>query len=163
MGTTVEYQIAQVNIARMLEPLDHPVMADFVDNLDRINALAEESEGFVWRLVEDGNNATTLQFFDDRFLIINMSVWNSMESLFNFTYQSAHTEVFNRRKEWFSKLDNIHMACWYVPLGFVPGPEEARIRLGYLNKHGETPYAFTFKSRFTVGDLLHYTPITSDP
>jgi hypothetical protein len=159
----VEYHLAQVNIARMLQPLDHPVMADFVNNLDRINALAEQSEGFVWRLVEDGNSATALHVFDDRFLIINMSVWSSIEALFNFTYKTAHTEVFRRRKEWFSKLGRMHMVCWYIRSHSVPGVEEAKLRLAYLDTHGETPYAFTFKSQYGVRDLLNYSPLNRDP
>lgn len=146
----------------MLEPLNHPVMADFVNNLDRINALAEQSEGFVWRLTEDGNNATTLQLFEDKFLVINMSVWKSMEALFNFTYKTAHTEIFRRRKEWFSRMDKMHMACWYVPQHSIPRVEEAQLRLAYLNEHGETPYAFTFKAQFSSLDLLNYRPSNRD-
>lgn len=137
-------------------------MADFVDNLDRINALAEQSEGFVWRLAAEGNKATTLQLFNDRFFIINMSVWKSMEALFNFTYSTACSEIFKRRKEWFSKLDSVHMACWYVLPGSIPGPDEAKLRLGYLIKHGERPYAFTLKNRYTTEDLLRHKPITRD-
>lgn len=140
----------------MLGPIDSPVMADFVANLDRINALAEQSEGFVWRLKDETNSATSISAFVDDFMIVNMSVWESLEQLFKFTYQTAHVEVFKRRKEWFSKMTDMHMACWYLEAAKVPTVEEAKNRLAYLNEHGETPYAFTFKSRFNYSDALDY-------
>ncbi len=146
----------------MLAPLDSPQMADFVNNLDRINALAEHSEGFVWRLVDDSNNATSIKIFDDDYLIVNMSVWASMEHLFKFTYQSDHIEIFKRKKEWFSRIANAHLACWYVPEGVQPTVSDAEKRLRYLTENGETPYAFTFKSRYTVTDALSFNPETSN-
>lgn len=142
----------------MLAPIDNPVMTDFVNNLDRINALADQHEGFIWRLKDDANNATTLKLFEDDFLIVNMSVWSSLEALFTFTYQSAHTEIFKRRKEWFSKMPQMHMVCWYVAAGEMPSTEEAKKRLGYINSYGETPYAFTFKSRFTAEEASRFVP-----
>ena len=154
----MKYHLAQVNIAKMLAPIDNPVMADFVNNLDRINALAEESEGFIWRLKDDENNATALKIFEDDFLIVNMSVWTSIETLFSFTYQTAHTEIFKRKKEWFSKMPEMHMACWYIPEGEIPSTEEAKNRLAYLNNHGETPYAFTFKSKFSAVEASGFLP-----
>ncbi|MBT8185781.1 MAG: DUF3291 domain-containing protein [Eudoraea sp.] len=154
----MEYHLAQVNIAKMLAPLESPVMADFVNNLDRINALAEVSPGFVWRLKGEEDNATALKIFEDNFLIVNMSVWISMEALFAFTYQTAHVEIFKRKKEWFSKMSEMHMACWYVPAGEIPDTEDAKKRLAYLNKNGETPYAFTFKSKVTAAEAVNFTP-----
>ncbi|MBT8274333.1 MAG: DUF3291 domain-containing protein [Bacteroidia bacterium] len=148
--------LAQVNIAKMLAPIDDPIMADFVNNLDRINAIADKSEGFVWRLQGEENNATAIQAFEDDTLIINMSVWTDMNALFNFTYKSNHIEVFKRKKEWFSKLTDLHMAFWFVEEGHVPTPSEAKERLKYINEHGETPYAFTFKNRFSEADYLTY-------
>ena len=152
--------LAQVNIARMLAPLDNPVMADFVNNLDRINAVAEQSEGFVWRLVDDSNNATAIKIFDDDYLIVNMSVWKSMQDLFNFTYRTAHLEIFKRKKEWFSKMEDSHMAFWYISSEHIPTVKEAEERLIYLNQYGETPYAFTFKSKFLPKDAFNYKPET---
>src|SRR5436190_10799386 len=111
----MEFYLAQVNIARMLAPIDSPVMEDFVANLDRINALAEASNGFVWRLKDDTNNATSIKIFDDDFLIVNMSVWENIDVLSQFVYQSDHVEIFKRRKEWFQKMPEMHMALWYVP------------------------------------------------
>ena len=140
----------------MLAPLDDPIMADFVNNLDRINTLAEQSDGFVWRFKGDEDNATAIRVFEDDFLIINMSVWESKEALFNFTYKSDHVGIFTRRKEWFAAMRDMHMAFWYINKGHVPSPEEAKSRLAYLNQHGETPYAFTFKGKFTAEDAMKY-------
>ncbi len=154
------FHLAQINIARMLAPLESPIMADFVNNLDRINEIAETHEGFVWRLKGDENNATALRIFDDDFLIVNMSVWVSMQSLFKFTYASDHVEIFKRKKEWFCKMKEMHMAFWYVRLGHEPTAAEAKERLKYLNKYGETPYAFTFKSKFTAKDAVNFNSQT---
>ena len=143
----------------MLAPIDDPIMADFVNNLDRINTLAENSDGFIWRLKGDENNATALRVFEDDQLIINMSVWKDLDALFKFTYQSDHIEVFKRRKEWFSKMRDMHMALWYVESGHEPTPDEAKHRLAYLNEHGVTPYAFTFKSNFSVADHDNYKTV----
>lgn len=149
-------QLAQVNIAEMLAPINDPIMEDFVNNLDRINALAEKSKGFVWRLTGEKDNATAITVFDNLFLIINMSVWNDIESLFDFTYNTAHVEIMKRKKEWFHKLPRMHMAFWYIENGHQPTPEEAKERLYYLQEHGETPYAFSFKSKFTMEEMINY-------
>ena len=146
----MQYHLAQLNIARMLAPMDSPIMTDFVANLDRINTLAENSPGFVWRLKDDSNNATSIRIYDDDFLIVNMSVWQSVEALFQYVYQSDHIEIFRRRKEWFEKMDQMHMALWYVPMGCRPSVADAEGRLTYLRQNGETPYAFTFKKKFTA-------------
>lgn len=148
--------IAQLNIARMLAPATSPIMADFVNNLDRINAIADVHEGFVWRMQGDALNAHALQVFEDEFLIVNLSVWTSMQSLFKFTYESGHIEIMKRKKEWFSNITGMHMVFWYTPIGHEPSPEEAKERLEFLNTNGETPYAFTFKSKFTSEDALNY-------
>ncbi|WP_339713120.1 DUF3291 domain-containing protein [uncultured Kriegella sp.] len=146
------YHLAQVNIARLLAPIDSPVLLDFVNNLDRINKLAEQSPGFVWRLKGDDNNATALRIFEDDFLIVNMSVWESKDALFRFTYSSEHVKVLRRKKEWFYKMSDMHMALWYVKEGHEPSPDEAKKRLKYLNEMGESPYAFTFRSKYSVAD-----------
>lgn len=156
----MKYHLAQVNIAKILAPLDSPQMADFVNNLDRINAIADKSTGFVWRLKGDENNATALRVFEDDFLIINMSVWESKESLFNFTYASQHMGVLKRKKEWFHKMTDRHMCLWYVEANHKPSSEEAKKRLQYLNNYGESPYAFSFKGKFTPADAEDYRPET---
>jgi hypothetical protein len=144
----MKYYLAQVNIGRILAPIESPIMADFVNNLDEINALAESSPGFIWRLKDDANNATSIHVFDDQRILINMSVWETADDLYQFTYKTVHTEYLKRRKEWFEKMDQVYYALWYVPVGHLPTPEEAKHRLEYLQAHGETPYAFTFRKQF---------------
>lgn len=152
--------LAQVNIAKRLAPMDDPIMQGFVNNLDNINAIADKSEGFIWRL-KDEDKDLVASVFEDNTLIINMSVWEDLESLFKFTYQSGHIAVFKRKKEWFSKLKMMHMAFWYIPVGYEPTFQDAKNRLDYLNTHGETPYAFSFKSKFTSLDAQNYTTLNS--
>lgn len=152
--------LAQINIAKMIAAIDSPVMADFVNNLDRINTLAESSDGFIWRLKDDQNNATTIQVFEDDFIVVNMSVWKSMNALFEFTYASDHVELFKRKKEWFHQMKEMHMAFWYVDEGCMPTTQQAKERLAYLQKYGETPYAFTFKSKYTPEEAKIYIPKT---
>ena len=152
------YHLAQVNIAKRLAPMDDPIMQDFVNNLDKINAIADKAEGFIWRLQDEDKQEAALVFQDDT-LIINMSVWASLEALFNYTYHSGHIEVFKRRKDWFSKMKLMHMAFWFVPIGYEPTFQDAKKRLDYLINHGDTPYAFSFKSKFGIEDFLNYKPI----
>jgi hypothetical protein len=152
----MRYQLAQINIAKMLAPLESPVMTDFVLNLDVINTLAEASPGFIWRLKDDHNNATAIKVYEDEFLLVNMSVWKDIDSLFQFAYQSQHLEIFKRRREWFEKMAQMHMALWFVPDGHHPSVEEATQRLDYLRTHGETPHAFSFKKRFSADEALNF-------
>ena len=154
-----EHNLAQVNIAKRLAPMDDPIMQDFVNNLDKINAIADSADGFVWRM-QDEDKELGAKVFEDDALLINMSVWKSLESLFVYTYNSGHIEVFKRKKEWFSKMKMMHMAFWYIPKGYEPTFQDAKDRLDYLNKHGDTPYAFSFKSKFTAEDSINYTPIS---
>lgn len=151
-----KYHLAQLNIAKMIAPISSPIMADFVANLDRINHIAEKHEGFIWRLTGDSNNAVAIRVFEDDSMIVNMSVWTSLDSLFKFTYASEHVEIFKRKKEWFSKMTEMHMVFWYVPDGHMPTANEAKERLKFLKTNGETPYAFTFKSKYTVEEALNY-------
>lgn len=144
-------QLAQVNIARMKGAIDSPVMVDFVANLDRINALAENSPGFVWRLKDDGNNATSMKIYDDDYIIVNMSVWTDVDALFRYVYHSDHVEIFKRKKEWFHKMLEMHMTMWYIEDNLFPTITDARERLNHIRKHGETPYAFTFTPRLRSG------------
>jgi len=111
----MEYQLAQINIAKLLKPIDHPQIADFVNQLDEINALAEKSKGFVWRLTDEvSNDATSINPFNDPRIIVNMSVWEDIISLKDYVYDSSHVEVFIRRKEWFEKPSKAHMALWWI-------------------------------------------------
>ena len=141
----MEYHLAQINIAKLLKPIDHPQIVDFVNQLDEINTLAEQSEGFIWRLKdEDSNNATKFSPFDDPMIIVNMSVWKDISSLKVYVYNSNHVEVFLRRKEWFEKPKRMHMALWWMKKGQIPTPEEGKRRLEYLQENGSSPFAFTF-------------------
>ena len=134
----MKFHLAQLNVGAILAPLDSPVMADFANNLDKINALAEASPGFIWRLKDDANNATSIQMFDDERVIVNMSVWETLEHLYQFAYKSMHAEFLKRRKEWFEKMGEMYYVLWYVPAGTVPGVMEARQRLEHLRAHGDT-------------------------
>ena len=149
--------LAEVNIAKRLAPMDDPIMQDFVNNVDKMNAIADAAEGFIWRMKDEDKELGAKIFQDDE-LLINMSVWKDLESLFNYTYKSRHIEVFKRKKEWFSKMKMMHMAFWYVPEGYEPTFQDAKDRLDYLNMYGDTPYAFSFKSKFSTEDALNYKP-----
>ena len=142
------YHLAQVNVARALAPIHAAQMADFVANLDRINALAEAAPGFVWRLKDESGNATDIAVNDDPRLIINLSVWESREALFDFVYRSGHTKIMARRKEWFEPYGRAYMALWWCPAGVPPAVEEAMRRLALLDAQGPGPDAFTFKQPF---------------
>ncbi len=141
-------QLAQMNVGTALYDLDDPRIADFMNNLDRINALAETMPGFVWRLTGEGNNATDIKPSDDPRFIVNMSVWRSLEALFDYVYRSDHRSVMVRRREWFSKPQGPYMVLWWVAEGHVPTVAEGLSRLDHLRVHGPTPHAFTFKTAF---------------
>lgn len=146
------YQLAQINVGRIVAPTDSPVVKDFMDNLDQINALAEAQPGFVWRLVGDGdNNATDIHAFDDPMMLLNMSVWESVDQLAAFVYRTAHRDFMRRRREWFHAMET-YMALWWVPAGHRPTPAEGVARLDLLTRMGPTPEAFTFRQPFAAPD-----------
>ena len=139
--------LAQINIARLKAPIDHPSIAGFTDNLDKINAIAEHSPGFIWRLKDDAsNNATAFNPYNDELVIINISVWKDMESLKGFVYHTEHVQFFMRRKEWFESMNEAHMAFWFVDEENMPDAIEGKKRLDHLHQHGSSDYAFDFKS-----------------
>ena len=142
------YHIAQLNVGRAVAPLDDPLLADFMNWLDGINALAEDSPGFVWRLKGDNGNNTSLKVSDDPQFIVNLSVWASIDDLHAFTYRSEHKAVFARRYEWFERADGPNMVLWWVPAGSLPDAAEALERLRLLAEAGPTAHAFSFKQRF---------------
>jgi hypothetical protein len=144
--------IAQVNVALPREPLDSPALAEFVANLEPVNALADAAPGFIWRLEDESGDATSIRAFDDERLIINMSVWDSIEALWAFVYDGGHLEVMRRRREWMIKLAESHQALWWLPKGEIPTIEDARDRLEHLRAHGPTARAFTFKQRYLGPD-----------
>ena len=158
------WHLAQVNVATIVAPLDSPPLADFVAALDRINALAEASAGFVWRLKGDGGNATDIRAGDDPNFIVNKSVWQSVELLFEFVYRSMHTKVMSRRRDWFKKPDQAYHVLWWVPVGHEPTVEEALARLAHLQQHGPTAHAFTFKERYpSPGETGEPTDMKPEP
>jgi hypothetical protein len=145
------YQIAQINIARMKGVnIDDPIMKEFVGNLDNINGIAESSEGFVWRLKDENNNATYLNPFNDEQVIINISVWENIEALENFMYRTFHSDFLKRRKEWFQTYGKAHVAMWWTPSGQFPTQEEAIEKLEDLQKNGPTEKVFDFKKKFSA-------------
>lgn len=150
--TETKWHVAQLNVARAVAPLDSPQLADFVAALDAINALGEASPGFVWRLKGDVGNATDVKVSDDPQVIVNMTVWESVEALFQYVYRSGHTKVMARRREWFDKPAEAYQVLWWVPAGTVPTVEEGMARLDHLRRHGPTPQAFTFKQRYPAPD-----------
>ena len=142
------YHLAQINIGRLRAPLDDPRIAGFVDQLDPINALADESPGFVWRLQSEAGDATSFRVFEDERILLNMSVWESMEALQEYVYHSAHLGPLRDRKQWFDVPDKPHLALWWIPAGHLPTPQEGKERLEHLRRHGPSPEAFTFKQPF---------------
>lgn len=142
------HHIAQLNIARLAAPLDSPQLADFVANLDRINALAEQSPGFVWRYEEPATETTSADhpFGDD--YIVNMSVWESIDALHDYVYRSAHAPIMARRHEWFRKGSKPQSVLWWVPIVTEPNTFDAAERLECLRREGPTAFAFSFKQRF---------------
>lgn len=146
------FHIAQLNIGRMLAPLDSSQLAGFVEALEPINALADRAPGFVWRLEdEDSGNATSIRPFDDDMLIVNMSVWTSLEALTEFVYVSDHRAVMQQRRKWFERMGEAFVVLWWVPAGHIPDLDEAEERLDLLRSRGPSPDAFTFKKRFAPG------------
>ena len=146
------YEIAQLNVGRAVAAMDDPVMADFMNWLDEINALAERSRGFIWRLQGDNGNNTDLKVGDDPLFIVNLSVWSSIDALYEFTYRSEHKTVFKRRHEWFERLGRPNTTLWWQPPGTSPTAEEALRRLELLTTLGPTADAFTFKEQFPAPD-----------
>ncbi len=146
-----DHQLAQLNVANLKAPLDSAELKDFVDNLDRINALAENSPGFVWRLKGDGNDATSLRPLGDN-VLVNMSVWRDVAALKDYVYRSAHAPIMKRRREWFTRMGEAHMVLWWVAAGHEPTVAEAVARLQLLRRRGPSPEAFTFGEAFAAPD-----------
>jgi len=151
---TKRVHLAQVNIARMKAPLDSPLLAGFVARLDEINALADRSPGFVWRLQTAEGNATSLRPYDDDRILFNMSLWEGVEQLRAYVYGSSHRELLRQRRDWFAAFDGAYTALWWVPKGHLPSVDEAKKRLAHLAEKGPTPYAFTFKETFPPDEAL---------
>lgn len=148
------FHLAQVNVGRMVAPLDSPALADFVAQLPEINALADRSPGFVWRMVDDkGEDATGFRPDEnDDMILINCSVWETTEALRTFTYHTDHLRVLSRRREWFHRTAEAHQALWWIPVGHRPSIAEAMERVATLREHGPGPVAFTFRNPYPAPD-----------
>jgi hypothetical protein len=159
----MNWHLAQVNIGRFIKPVEDPANADFVNALDHVNALAEASPGFVWRLKGEGNNATDIKPSQtDPNLAINMSVWESIDALAAFVYRNMdHRGVMRRRREWFEEM-KVYMALWWVPAGTAPTVEQAMAKLELLERLGPTPEAFTFKQPFAPPSGVGVAPILDE-
>ncbi len=144
----MKYHLAQLNVARMVAELEDPIMKEFVDNLDRINALAEQSPGFVWRFQTEEGDATAERAFDDQQILVNMSVWESIEALKQYVYQSTHVEFLRRKKQWFTTFGKPYVVLWWIPADHTPTVAEAKTKLQSLTDQGPTSQAFTFAKPF---------------
>ena len=142
------FHLTQLNIGKLLHPIDHPQIAEFVNNLERVNKIAESSKGFVWRLKDESGNATGIEVFDDPLIIVNMSVWKTVEDLKNFAFKSIHVDFMRKRRQWFEKPESEYLVLWWIPKGHFPSAEDAKNKLYYLQQHGESNLAFTFKKLF---------------
>jgi Domain of unknown function (DUF3291) len=140
--------LAELNIGKMKgENIDDPIMARFKEQLEEINALAEGSEGFIWRLKDESGDATNIRAYDDPQMAVNMSVWEDFSALEAYVYSGRHVEVMKSRRDWFHRMD-FYMVLWWVPVGHIPTVEEAKERLEFLQKNGPSPYAFSFRQKF---------------
>jgi hypothetical protein len=150
----MDYVLAQVNVGRLIAPLDSPRLAGFVAGLDPVNAVADSAPGFVWRLQTEDGDATALRAFEsdaegaDDGILINLSAWESVEELAAYVYGDAHRAVLRRRREWFEQLKDAYVALWWVPRGHLPTISEAEERVKHLRAHGPTPRAFTLRVHF---------------
>ncbi len=132
--------LAELNIGKFKYPTSDPRMAGFMDNLDRVNALAERSPGFVWRLKGDNNNATDFRVGDD--YAVNMSVWETPEALEHYVFKTVHVQFYKNKAQWFDLMEKPHMVFWHVPEGHQPTLAEAMDRLAHYEKNGATDHAF---------------------
>ena len=144
----MKWQLAELNIAHLRAPLDDPTTKEFVDALDEINALADLSAGFVWRLQTDDGNATGIRAFADDLTITNLSTWHSVQALGEFVYRSGHVEFLRRKREWFDKYGSAYLVLWWVAADERPSIDDALERLAELETNGASPRAFTFAKPF---------------
>ncbi|WP_330960366.1 DUF3291 domain-containing protein [Photobacterium sp. 53610] len=149
-------KLAQLNIALSKYPMDAPEIKDFVDNLEPVNSIADQSDGFVWRLQDDSGDATSINAFDNPDMLINMSVWDSVDALKNFMFRTHHREIMRRKSEWFYRSAEDTYVLWWIADNHIPTIEEAKQRLDYLRHNGDSPYAFTFKSNYTPEDAAAF-------
>ncbi|NTS78487.1 DUF3291 domain-containing protein [Catenovulum sp. SM1970] len=146
--------LAQLNIADTKYALDAHEMKDFVDNLAPINAIAESSQGFIWRLKDEAGDATHIQYFDDPNIIINMSVWDSVDALKSFMFKTHHRDFLRRKKEWFNPIAEASYVMWWIPEGHIPTLDHAVEKLKLLRDKGDSPAAFSFKNPYSADEYI---------
>jgi hypothetical protein len=144
----MHFHLAQINIGRLIAPVDDPKVAEFMNQLEPINSLADCAPGFVWRLQSSSGNATDIAYNDDPTMLVNMSVWESLESLRDYVYRSDHVRVLRDRAKWFVKLDIPIYCLWWIPAGHIPTVAEGRERTEHYQTHGSTPFSFWFSKPF---------------
>ena len=147
----MEYHLAELNVARLRRPLDHEESAEFVAALEPINAIAEATPGFIWRLVDgDGQSSSfvTVPAIEDPLLIVNYSVWRDLESLKHYVYKSGHASYLRRRRDWFEPLEEVSTVCWWTPAGTIPNVADAYARLEQLRKHGPSAHGWPLAQPF---------------
>ena len=142
------YQLAQINVAQAKAEMDSEIMQGFTSRLDEINAIADSSQGFIWRLQTEEGDATSIRVFNNPLLLVNMSVWEGINSLKAFVYKSLHVELIRDRDAWFDKMESMHQALWWIPKGHIPTTQEAQQRLEIIRLNGPTQEAFTFGKHF---------------
>ena len=147
------WYIAQINVGTIRYPADDPRMAGFMNRLDEINAIADQSPGFVWRLQSESGNATDIDVGGDPLFLVNMSVWASPDALANYVYESAHRHIMIQRRDWFERPDDVYQAIWWVPVGHIPTPDEGLAKIELLQTMGPSADAFTFKNRFAAPEM----------
>ncbi len=153
------FHLAQLNVGRILHPIDHPAIRPFLDALEHVNRLAEAAPGFVWRLQTESGNATDVQhpWSADQFALVNMSIWETADALRDYVYQSAHREYLARRQEWLEKPKAPHYVLWWVPAGHIPNLEQAAERLEHYRAQGPTAHAFWFGRLYPAPELVPTT------
>ena len=158
-----EWHIAQINVGTIKYPQEDPRMSGFMNRLDEINALADRSPGFVWRMQSESGNATDIDVGGEPLFIANMSVWTSVELLFDYVYKSTHREVMIQRRSWFERPVDLYQALWWIPAGHIPSAQEGLDRIEELKQHGPNPTAFTFKDRFPPPGVVAASSEELDP
>ena len=156
-----DYELAQLNVGIIKGPMNSPVMAEFAANLERINALADRSPGFAWRLQTEEGDATSIRPFENENLLLNMSVWRNLQSLHDYVYGSAHLQIMRRRREWFERMPEAFLVLWWIPAGHRPSIAEAIAKLDVLRAKGPTEEAFTFRQSFPPPGALRTEPQTA--
>jgi heme-degrading monooxygenase HmoA len=143
------YQLAQLNIAKLLAPLESAQLADFVAAIAGVNALADRAPGFVWRMIDEPGDTRPAQLFGPN-VVVNLSVWEDLAALQSFAFRSGHADVLRQRRQWFEPMKEAYLALWWVPAGHQPSLEEAAGRLASLRQRGPTMRAFGFSKSFPV-------------